>query len=362
MVRQAGSGPLAGLRVVELAGLGPVPFAGMLLSDMGAEVLRIARPGAQGRPRDILLRGRTGVELDLKDPAHLALARQAAARADVLLEGMRPGVMERLGLGPAPLTAANPRLIYARMTGWGQDGPLAALPGHDINYIALAGALGLIGPPEGDPMVPQNLIGDYGGGGAYLAMAVLAAVVERAGSGRGQVIDCAIADNVLSLMTIFHAMAAAGSLTDARGGTPFSGTAPFYTTYRCKDGGHLAVGAGEPQFYATWRRLAGLTDPIFDRQRDRSLWPRQRARAAEVFATRTLAEWMQVYEGADTCVTPVLSVAQSLEHPHFIARGSVVEVEGARQSAPAPRFSRTPSAIGERRALTPEDLAGWWAE
>ncbi|HVV92593.1 MAG TPA: CaiB/BaiF CoA-transferase family protein [Hyphomicrobiales bacterium] len=354
-------GPLSGVRVLEFAGLGPVPYAAMLLSDMGADVVRLDRPGAPRRERDILLRGRRSFALDLKDGNDLACARRLAERAEILLEGFRPGVMERLGLGPDALLASNPALVYGRMTGWGQTGPLAPAAGHDIDYIALSGALGAIGQPDGPPAVPLNLIGDYGGGSTFLVIGVLAALLESRRSGRGQVIDCAIGDNVLSLMTLFHSMLAAGTWNDRRGANQLDGAAHFYTTYECADGKHLAIGAGEPQFYASLRRLAGLSDPDFDRQRDPAAWPVLKEKAQAVFRTRTRDEWVAIFEASDCCVAPVLSIEESLRHPHFTARSSVVEIDGVAQAAPVPRFSRTPPSVGRSAAFASRDeLASCW--
>jgi alpha-methylacyl-CoA racemase len=355
-------GPLRGLRVLEFAGLGPVPYAAMLLSDMGADVLRLDRPGGQRRAKDIISRGRTSFELDLKQPEDLECARALASGADVLLEGFRPGVMERLGLGPEQLLALNPKLVYGRMTGWGQTGPLAAAAGHDINYIALSGALDAIGTPEGPPVPPLNLLGDYGGGSLFLVMGVLAAVLEARQSGRGQVVDCAICDGVMSLLSLFHTLSALGQWNTQRGTNSLDGGAHYYATYECADGRYIAVGAGEAKFYATFRKLAGLTDPEFDRQRDRSAWPSLKRKAQAVFRTKTRDEWMAIFEGSDACVVPVLSMSEAMQHPHLQARASAVEIDGLRQTAPAPRFSRTPSSIQPTRSLSSiEELREYWS-
>ncbi|WP_207221903.1 CaiB/BaiF CoA transferase family protein [Pigmentiphaga kullae] len=355
-------GPLRGVRVLEFAGLGPAPFAAMMLADMGADVVRLERPGAKRRARDIILRGRRSFALDLKQPDDAACARELALRADVLIEGFRPGVMERLGLGPQPLLEANPALVYARMTGWGQTGPLALHGGHDINYIALAGALGAIGPAGQPPAVPLNLIGDYGGGSLFLVVGILAAILESRRSGAGQVVDCAICDNVLSMMSLFHAMAASGTWHPERGANQLDGGSHFYSSYECKDGRYIAVGAGEPQFYEAFRRVAGLSDPLFDRQRDPAAWPELRSRVAAVFRTRTRAEWVAAFDGVDACVTPVLTLDESLAHPHFNDRQRVAEIDGIRQAAPAPAFSRTRSAIRPGSVFpSREALASCWS-
>jgi alpha-methylacyl-CoA racemase len=355
-------GPLLGLRVLEFAGLGPVPYAAMLLSDMGADVLRLDRPGGRRRAKDIISRGRLSFELDLKRPEDLDCALALAARADVLLEGFRPGVMERLGLGPEQLLALNPKLVYGRMTGWGQTGPLAAAAGHDINYIALSGALDAIGTPEGPPVPPLNLLGDYGGGSLFLVMGVLAAVLEAKQSGCGQVVDCAICDGVVSMLSLFHTLSALGQWTGQRGTNSLDGGAHYYTTYECADGRYIAVGAGEAKFYATFRKLAGLTDPEFDTQRDRSAWPSLKRKAQAVFRTKTRDEWMAIFEGSDACVVPVLSMSEAMKHPHLQGRASAVDIDGLRQTAPAPRFSRTPSSVQPtRRVNSIAELRDYWS-
>lgn len=339
-------GPLVGLKLVEFAGIGPVPFAGMLLADMGADIVRVERPGVGRLPADdVCARGRSFVSLDLKDPAAVEAALALCDAADVLLEGFRPGVMERLGLGPDVVEARNPRLVYARMTGWGQTGPLADAVGHDLNYIAITGALAAIGPADGRPSVPLNLVGDYGGGSLYLAMAVLAAIYERERSGRGQVIDCAICDNVVTLLSIFHTFARRGQLAERREANLLDGGAHFYGTYECADGRHVAVGAIEPQFYAELRRLLGLDDAAFDAQHDRAGWPDLRDRLAAVFRTRTQAEWCDLLEGTDACVSPVLTLSEAPRHRHLAARGSFVERDGLAQPGIAPRFSRTQGTV-----------------
>ncbi|GAA1569478.1 CaiB/BaiF CoA-transferase family protein [Dactylosporangium maewongense] len=340
------SGPLHGVRVIEVAALGPVPFAGMLLADMGAEVIRVDRVGAPApgagasAGTDPRHRHRRTVALDLKRSEGVDLLLRLVEGADVLMEGMRPGVMERLGAGPQPCLERNPGLIYARMTGWGQDGPLAQRAGHDINYIGIAGALYPMGPAELPPPVPLNLVGDFGGGALYLAFGIACALRERERSGAGQVIDAAMVDGVVSLTAMFHGMLAAGTWSDRRESNVLDGGAPFYRTYRTSDGGFMAVGAIEPQFYA--QLLSGLELAADDfPQHDRERWPAQAAAFARIFATRTRDEWTAAFDGTDACVTPVLSMAEAATHPHLAARRTLVPVAGAPQPAPAPRFSRT---------------------
>lgn len=359
------TGPLSGLKVVEFAAIGPVPLAGMLLADLGADIVRIERAGvATLDPDDIASRGRRFVSLDLKDPAGTAAALTLIDAADVLMEGFRPGVLERLGLGPEVVAPRNPGLIYARMTGWGQDGPLAKSVGHDINYIALTGALEAIGGPDA-PVPPLNLVGDYGGGTMYLVMGILSALFERQRSGRGQVIDCAICDNVPGLLTIFHTMARHGRLAERRAANMLDGGAHYYGTYRCADGRHISVGAIEPQFYAALRRLAGLEEEAFEVQNDRAAWPELRARMEAVFATKTLAEWCTLLEGTDACVAPVLTFSEAPEHPHMKARKAFVERDGKVEAAPAPRFSRSELTLPDKPAAAPTTVAavveGWGA-
>jgi alpha-methylacyl-CoA racemase len=365
MSGKTSSGPLAGIRVVEFAGLGPVPFAGMLLSDMGADVVRIERGGVERlAAHDITARGRRFVALDLKNRDEAKTALDLACKADILLEGFRPGVMERLGLGPDDLLAHNPRLVYGRMTGWGQTGPLADAVGHDINYIAITGALAAIGQ-DGKPIPPLNLVGDYGGGALYLVMGVLAALNEASRSGCGQVVDCAMVDGVLSLMSMFQSWLNIGSWNERREANLLDGGAHFYTTYACRDGRHIAVGAIEPQFYATLLRLAQLEDPAFIAQRDPTQWPDLREKAQAVFLTRDRDEWAALLEGTDACVAPVLTMSEAPAHPHIAARASLVAKDGVLQAAPAPRFSRTPSAIQgapPQQADDPGAILSAWAQ
>jgi alpha-methylacyl-CoA racemase len=343
-------GPLQGLRVLELASIGPGPMAAMLLADLGAEVLRVDRTEASGlgvpmEPRfDIAGRGRRSVALDLKAPAGRDVVLRLADRADVLIEGFRPGVAERLGLGPEDCHARNPGLVYGRMTGWGQDGPMAPRAGHDINYIALAGVLGAIGPAGEPPVPPLNLVGDYGGGALYLAFGVLAALIERQRSGRGQVVDAAMVDGAASLTTIFHGLRAAGQWDGARGGNLLDGGAPFYASYTCADGGFVAVGALEPKFFAELIEGLGLDAGWCARQYDRRHWPALHRALAAAFAARPRAHWAAHFADRDACVAPVLSLDEAPRHPHAQARRGFIEVDGVVQPAPAPRFSRTPAA------------------
>ena len=341
-------GPLSGVRVIEIASLAPAPFGCMILADLGADVLRIERAERCGprapQPSDPLSRGRRSIGLNLKDPAAIGLLLQLTENADVLVEGFRPGVAERLGFGPGVCAERNPALIFARMTGWGQDGPLAPTAGHDIDYIAISGALSMVGRAGEAPVPPVNLLGDFGGGGMLLAVGILAALVERASSGRGQVVDAAMVDGSALLTSFIYGMRVAGSWHDQRGSNLLDGGAPFYDTYVTADGEYVAVGALEPQFYAALLQGLGLTDAGLPGQHDRAGWPVLRQRFAEVFAGRTRAEWEQVFAGTDACVSPVLSLAEAPAHPHALARNAFVEVGGIMQPAPAPRFERTAAA------------------
>jgi alpha-methylacyl-CoA racemase len=345
-------GPLAGLRVVEIAGIGPGPFAGMMLADAGADVIRVDRADAGASvagtgPLDVVGRGRRSVALDLKRPEAVEVVLRLAERSDVLFEGFRPGVAERLGIGPEPCLARNPALVYGRMTGWGQDGPLAQAAGHDIAYIALAGALHLVGRPEEPPPPPVNVVGDYGGGGMLLAFGVVCAVLEARRTGRGQVVDAAIVDGTALLTSLFHGLRAAGRWTDARGAHLLDGGAPFYGSYECADGRFVAVGALEPKFSAELLDRLGISaeDDLRRRLYDPGAWPELRVRMAGVFRTRTRDEWCALLEGTDACFAPVLTLGEAPAHPHNTARGTFAEVAGVVQPAPAPRFSATPSAI-----------------
>ena len=342
------AGPLAGITVIELAGLGPAPFAAMVLAEMGAEVIRIDRPrpaalAAMPPAADLLNRGKRSVVLDLKDPDAVAAVLDLCAGADVLIEGYRPGVAERLGLGPDVVHARNPALVYGRMTGWGQDGPLATTAGHDIGYVAVTGALGAMGDAGGPPQIPLNLVGDFGGGSNYLVMGVLAALFEARATGRGQVVDAAIVDGVSHLLTVIHALLASNRWTDERGVNLLDGGTPYYAVYATSDGRHMAVGALEPQFYEELLRLLELDiDPRA--QQDRDTWPALRAALTERFAARTQAHWSEVFDGTDACVAPVVSLYEAAAHPQVASRRSLAEVDGVLQPLPAPRFSAHPQA------------------
>ncbi len=341
-------GPLSGVRVIEIASLAPAPFGCMVLADLGADVLRVERAersGPQARvPSDPLSRGRRSIGVNLKDPAGIGLLLRLIEDADVLVEGFRPGVAERLGFGPDVCAERNPRLIFARMTGWGQDGPLAPTAGHDIDYIAISGALSSIGRAGEPPVPPLNLVGDFGGGGMLLALGILAALVERATSGLGQVVDAAMVDGSALLTSFLYGMRATGAWQDQRGSNLLDGGAPFYDTYLTADGGCIAVGALEPQFYAALLDGLGLTDAGLPAQHDRAGWPILRERFAATFASRTRGEWEQVFAGTDACVSPVLSMAEAPLHPHATAREAFVDVGGIVQPAPAPRFGRSAAA------------------
>lgn len=336
------AGPLTGLKIIELAGIGPGPFCGMMLADQGAEVIHVHRPGRPPDTRDPLVRSRKLVEADLKSDDGVQLVRDLAAGADGLFEGYRPGVAERLGLGPDILLADNPKLVYGRMTGWGQDGPLAQAAGHDINYIALAGALHAFGRAGGKPTPPINLVGDFGGGGMMLAFGMVCALLEAQRSGKGQVIDCAMVDGAAALMSMIWGFRAMGRWADQRGVNLLDTGAHFYDTYETSDGRHVAIGSIEPQFYAELRRLAGLEDDSrFDAQMDPRAWPELKKALADVFLTRSLQEWTDLMEGTDVCFAPVLSMEEAPGHPHNDQRGTFVHIDGVIQPAPAPRFSRT---------------------
>jgi len=353
------SGPLSGLKVVELDCRGPGPFAGMLLADLGAEVVSIARvgevdagTGENGMERllgghrriDLMTRGKRSVAIDLKHPEGLEVALRLVGQADVLVEGSRPGVAERLGLGPETCLRRNPRLVYARITGWGREGPYASNPGHDINYVALAGALDHLRAPGVPPMPPLNLLGDYGGGGMLLVVGVLGALVERSHSGRGQVVDAAMVDGIALLMTLFYGLRAEHLWSDEPGTNILDLGAPHYNVYETADGRYVAVGAGEPHFYRELLRRLGLDERLADRQGEPESWSAGKDLLAEAFKEKTLHDWCRLLEGTDTCFAPVLTMAEAPEHPHHVARGTFVEVDGVVQPAAAPRFSRTPAA------------------
>ncbi|MFD8979966.1 CaiB/BaiF CoA transferase family protein [Streptomyces sp. NPDC059564] len=349
------AGPLAGVRVVELAGIGPGPFAAMLLADLGADVVRVDRPGGGGLAidpaYDVTNRGKRSVLVDLKSDGGPALVLDLVERADVLIEGFRPGVAERLGVGPADCHARNPRLVYGRMTGWGQEGPLSHTAGHDIAYIAVTGALGMIGDPDGPPAVPANLVGDYAGGSLYLVIGVLAALQHaRTPGGRGQVVDAAIVDGTAHLTAMIHGMVAAGGWQDRRGANLLDGGCPFYGTYETSDGQYMAVGALEQQFYDTFVELLGIKDRAPARK-DLARWGELREAVAARFKSRTRAEWTEVFEGTDACVAPVLSLREAPHHPHLAARSTFTDFGGITQPAPAPRFSATPAAVTSGPAM-----------
>jgi alpha-methylacyl-CoA racemase len=336
-------GPLQGVRVIEIASLAPAPFGCMVLSDLGADVLRVDRSASVGGPAttDPLARGRRSIGLNLKDPAGVDVLLRLLDSADVLVEGFRPGVAERLGFGPGTCLERNPRLVYARMTGWGQEGPMARMAGHDINYIAVAGALDPIGHAGERPVPPLNLVGDFGGGGMLLALGVLAALYERSRSGRGQVVDAAMVDGASLLTSFIHGLRGQGLWQDERGTNLLDSGAPFYDTYETADGGYVSVGAIEPQFYAALLHGLGLEGESLPGQLDQEHWPQVKARFTEVFKRRTRDEWTAIFHGTDACVTPVLGLGEAPAHPHNAARAGFVEVGGLTQPAPAPRFGRT---------------------
>jgi len=365
-------GPLHGIKIIELVGIGPCPFAAMMLADMGAEVIRIDRkptPGAAnpfpslGTKYDVMARGRRSLALDLKNAASREVVLTLLEQADILLEGFRPGVMERLGLGPDTCLARNPTLVYGRITGWGQAGPLSQAAGHDLNYLALSGMLHAMGRADAPPSPPLNLVGDFGGGAMMLAFGVVCAALEARNSGKGQVVDAAMTDGSALLGAMLYGLRAHGSWRDTRGANMLDGGAPFYDTYACRDGKFLAVGAIEPQFYAQLLALSGATDPDFARQWRQEGWPELKAKFATLFATRTRDEWCTLLEGTDACVSPVLDMAEAPAHPHNRARGAFVEIDGVVQPAPAPRFSRTAPEAGAAPATPGQHseaiLADW---
>lgn len=335
-------GPLAGVHVLELGGIGPGPFAAMMLADMGATVIRLVRGSGWDR-HPILNRGKVSIDVDLKDPRAVAAVQRIAAGCDAVIEGFRPGVAERLGVGPKELLEANPALVYGRMTGWGQDGPWAWAPGHDINYLSLTGGLHAIGPKGGDPVPPLNLVSDFGGGGMVLAYGIACALANVRAGGTGQVIDAAMVDGTSSLLAMTYGFLDSGFWVDERGSNMLDGAAPFYRTYQCSDGRHMAAGCVEPQFYREFLRVLGLSeDPAFADQHDRWRWAEQSRRIAEVFATRSRAEWEAAFGETEACTTPVLSMTEAHQHPHVAARRSLAEHNGIVQPMPAPRFSATP--------------------
>ena len=362
-------GPLAGVRVLEFEAIGPGPFCGMMLADMGADVLLVDRSSDPGlglgrrRATDVMLRGRRSLTLDLKSKDGVAAALLLAQKADAVIEGFRPGVMERLGLGPDVLLAANPKLAYGRMTGWGQDGPLAPRAGHDINYIALSGVLNAIGRAGEAPVPPLNLVGDFGGGGMLLAFGIVSALLHAQRTGKGQVVDAGMVEGASILAAMFSGMLHEGTWTEARGENFLDSGAPWYDTYETSDGRFVAIGAIEPRFYAELLDRLGLAGPALPAQHDRKRWPELRCRLAAAFRSKTRDEWSRVFEGSDACFAPVLTFSEARAHPHNVARGGYVSVGGVEQPAPAPRFSRTPGAIErpppERGARGREALADW---
>jgi alpha-methylacyl-CoA racemase len=361
-----GTGPLRGVKVVEIAGIGPGPHACMILADLGADVIRVERPGGQllsGGPHNLLNRGRPSVALNLKDPAAVATVLALVADADLLVEGMRPGVAERLGFGPEDCREVNPRLVYGRMTGWGQDGPLAQSAGHDLNYISVAGALHGLGQDKSRPHFPANLVGDFGGGSTYLVIGLLAALLEARVSGEGQVVDAAIVDGTAHLNTMTAAFLAAGTFKEERAANLLDGGAPYYDVYETSDGRHMSVGALEPQFYDVFVDLLGIKDTAPDRH-DPECTDELRKVIAERFATRTQAEWARVFEGTDACVAAIIPISEAKDHPHLTAREVFLERDGLLQPAPAPRFSRTQSSLtsppaAQAGADTREALTAW---
>ena len=349
-------GPLSGYKIIELAGIGPGPFCGMMLSDMGAEVVRVERISqATQAPKDVLARNRRSVALDLKNPKGVETVLRLVEGADALFEGFRPGVTERLGLGPEHCMARNPALVYGRMTGWGQDGPMANAAGHDINYISLAGALHAIGRAGESPVPPLNLVGDFGGGGMLLAFGLVCGLLETQKSGVGQVVDAAMIDGTAALMAMFYSMSAGGAFTDARGTNLLDGGAHFYDTYETADGKYVSIGSIEPQFYALLLEKAQLDATRFAPQMDPAQWPTLKAELGEVFRTKTQAQWCDIMEGSDVCFAPVLSIFDAPSHPHNQARNSHLEVDGVLQQAPAPRFSRTAPEVKHGARIPGQD-------
>lgn len=359
------NGPLRGVRLIEMDAIGPVPLAGMILSGLGAEVLRIKRPSGQhfldGLVGTVLHRGRSTLKLDLKNPADRDTVLALVERADGLMEGARPGVMERLGLGPDECLGRNPRLVYGRMTGWGQDGPQAQAAGHDINYIAMTGALDAIGQKGQGPTVPLNLVGDFGGGSMFLALGMVSAIFSARATGKGQVVDAAMVDGVATLLGMVHALLAGGAWTERRGTNLLDGSAPFYRCYVCADGGHVAVGALEPQFFASLLEGLGVVAGRFE-QNDEACWPEMERIFAETFAARPRGHWERVFASIDACVAPVLSLSEALVHPANSERGVFVEHDGVLQCAPAPRFSATPGGIAESRSVTAAQMLAQWTD
>ncbi len=349
-------GPLTGIRVIEMAGIGPGPFCAMMLSDLGAEVIRIDRLALKGTGdrAQVLNRGRRSLALDLKSPQAIEILFRLVEKADVLLEGFRPGVMERLGVGPDACHARNPGLVFGRMTGWGQTGPLAHTAGHDINYISIAGALGAMGYADRPPAPPLNLVGDFGGGAMYLLTGILAALLERQTSGKGQVVDAAMTDGTASLLSPFYGLMAMNLWTTKRHSNKLDGGAHYYGCYECADGKFISFGSIEPQFYALLLQHCNISDPQFDSQQEQQNWPELREKLAAIVKTKTRDEWCDVIDGTDVCFAPVLDLEEAPRHPHNVARKTFVEVDGITQPAPAPRFSRTQGSIQHSAALVGE--------
>ncbi len=349
-------GPLTGFKIIELAGIGPGPFCGMMLADMGAEVIRVDRAGSSSRRNiDVLNRGRKSIAVDLKSPAGKELVLKLCESADGLFEGFRPGVTERLGIGPDECLGRNEKLVYGRMTGWGQDGPMANAAGHDINYIALSGALGAIGNKGGKPVPPLNLVGDFGGGGMLLAFGMVCGMLEAQKSGKGQVVDSAMVDGAATLMSMFFTMRAAGIWKDERASNMLDGGAHFYDTYETSDGGYISLGSIEPQFYALLVEKAGLDAEDFSAQMDQSRWPEFKEKLAAVFKTKSRDEWCDIMEGSDVCFAPVLGLGEVADHPHNKARGTFVEMDGVVQPAPSPRFNRTEATLTHSSRIPGQD-------
>ena len=364
------AGPLSGYRIIEIAGIGPGPFCAMLFADMGAEVIRVeraqaVRPGASGKITDISVRSRKNIAIDLKSPEGVEALLKLVEKADAIIEGFRPGVMERLGVGPDACLARNPKIVFGRMTGWGQDGPYALAAGHDINYISLAGALAHYGREGQDPTPPLNMVGDFGGGGMFLAYGVVCALLEAQKSGKGQVVDTAMVDGTAVLMSMFWGMKQAGVYDEDRPGTNLLDTgAHFYDAYKTKDGKYVSFGSIEPQFYAEMLQKLGLeNDPEFARQMDKSAWPNLKKRMREIIGGKTRDEWNAIFEMSDVCYAPVLTMSEAAEHPHNIARNAFLDIDGVKQPAPAPRFSRTvpatPTTGAHPGQNTREVLAAW---
>lgn len=353
---------LTGVKVVEFEAIGPTPFAAMHLADMGADVVRLVRPGTpDDSDPNVINRGRMNIRVDLKQDADIERVVEILKVTDILVEGFRPGVMERLGLGPNAILNLNPRIVFGRMTGWGQEGPLASAAGHDINYISVTGALAAIGPRQ-NPSIPLNLVGDYGGGAMYLLVGVLGALLHARATGEGQVVDCAMCDGATSLMSVFYEMFAKGTWNDERASNPIDGSAYFYNLFECADGKFISVGAIEPQFNYLLLSLLGLeADPAFAEQYDPKMWAEQKKKLASVFLQRGRDEWCALLEGTDACFAPVLNLAESPMHPHLVKRGTFVDMDGTLQPGPAPRFSATPSAVRCSRSAELEEVIARWS-